>query len=262
MFYTKRAGLAVAALGLVSYGIYSAAHSERFARIQENTGHSFAEKTANAGFRVRNLLVEGREYTSRAELKSIIGLRKGNSIFSYDLENLQTRISSLPWVKSSVVERRLPDTIYVRLEERRPVALWQRDGKLALVDAEGIILTEDNLGRFSDMIVVTGENAPQNAPELVGLIEAEPDLRDRVDIARWIGNRRWDIRLKNGITVRLPEEDAGLAIKRLAEAQAKERVMDRHVEAIDLRDPLRIVIQTAPDAVEKFEAGYKREKNI
>ncbi len=217
---------------------------------------------ANAGFKVRGLMIDGRHYTSRKELKTALGVEKDESIFAYDIAEMRERLSKLPWVKTVIVERRLPDTIYVRLNERQPVALYQKDKKLSLVDAEGFILTDKNLDQFKDLIVITGENAPQNAPELMGIINAEPDLKERIEIARWIGNRRWDISLKNGITLRLPEEDAGLAIKRLAETQKSEQIMDRHLEAIDLRDPMRIVVQTAPGAAQKYEASFKKEKNI
>lgn len=195
-------------------------------------------------------------------MKAVLGVKKDTSIFAYDLAEIQQRLVRLPWIKTATVERHLPDTIYIKLQERQPVALWQKDNKLALVDSEGVILADKNLSAFKDLIIITGEHAPQNAGELSGFLHAEPELKDRIEIARWIGNRRWDIRLKNGITVRLPEEDAGFAIKRLVEAQDKEKVMDRQVEAIDLRDPVRIVVQTAPGAVDKYEAGYRKEKNI
>ncbi len=207
-------------------------------------------------------MIDGRHYTSRNELKSALDVQKGESIFIYDIAEMRERLSKLPWVKSAIVERRLPDTIYVRLDERTPVALYQKENKISLVDAEGFILTDKNLELFRNLIVITGENAPQNAPELIGLINAEPNLKERIEIARWIGNRRWDINLKNGITLRLPEEDTGLAIKRLIDAQKSEQVMDRHLEAIDLRDPMRIVVQTAPGAAQKYDASYKKDKNI
>ena len=223
---------------------------------------SFNMKISEAGFNVQNLLIDGRVHTDRQQLQNLLGVQKNASIFAYDLAAIQERLAKISWVKSAIVERRLPDTIYVRLEERVPVALWQRNGKLSLVDSEGFVLADKNLQAFNHMLVITGDNAPSNAAELVGMIRAEPELHDRIEIARWIGNRRWDIKLKNGITLRLPEDDAGFAIKRLSEAQKNEQVLDRQVEAIDLRDPMRIVVQTAPGAVDKYEAGYKKEKNI
>lgn len=262
IFYAKRLGVVIVVLGGISYGVYAVCNSGWFSRTEERTVSGFHEKLANAGFKVRGLMIDGRHYTTRAELKSVLGVEKGASIFSYNLKEMQQGLTQLPWVKTAIVERRLPDTIYVKLQERQPVAIFQKDGKLALVDSEGAILADKNLKEFNGMIVVTGESAPQNAAELIGLVNAEPDLRERIEIARWIGNRRWDIKLKNGITLRLPEEDTGLAIKRLSETQKAEKIMDRQVEAIDLRDPMRIVIQTAPGAVEKYEASFKKEKNI
>ncbi|PZP56755.1 MAG: cell division protein FtsQ [Micavibrio aeruginosavorus] len=262
IFYAKRAGLVIVILGAVTYGVKTILNSMWFSRTEERTVTSFHDKMAGAGFKVRGLMIDGRHYTNRKELKSALGVQKDESIFIYDITEMRDKLSRLPWVKEAVVERRLPDTIYVKLNERRPVALYQKEGKLSLVDAEGVILTDKDLESFKSLIVITGENAPQNAPELMGLINAEPDLKERIEIARWIGNRRWDIRLKNGITLRLPEDDAGLAIKRLAEAQKTEQVLDRHLEAIDLRDPMRIVVQTSPGDAQKYDASFKKEKNI
>lgn len=261
-FLAKRAALTFGALGLVIYGAHAALTSDWMRDAEIRATDSFNLKVSEAGFNVQNLLIDGRVHIDREQLKKLLGIQKNTSIFAYDLEAIQERLSKISWVKSAIVERRLPDTIYVRLEERVPVALWQRNGKLSLVDSEGFVLADKNLQAFNHMIVITGDNAPNNAAELVGLIRVEPELQDRIEIARWIGNRRWDIKLKNGITLRLPEDDAGFAIKRLSEAQKNEQVLDRQVEAIDLRDPMRIVVQTAPGAVDKYEAGYKKEKNI
>lgn len=246
----------------MGYGVHAVSNSGWFARTEERIINGFYNKTANAGFRVENLLVEGRNNIDRGFIKNVMGVEKGKSIFYYDLVALQENINKISWVKSTVVERRLPDTLYIGLRERVPVAIWQKEGKQYLVDAEGVVLTDRDLGKFKDNLIITGDKAAQNAAELIGLIDVEADLKERIEIARWIGNRRWDLKLKNGIVVRLPEEDTGLAIKKLAEAQKYEQIMDRHVAAIDLRDPLRIVVQTEPGAAEKYEAGYRKEKNI
>lgn len=262
VYYAKRGGLACLVLALTSFGFQKLVNSEWYIAKKERTAESFHARTANAGLRVRGFLIDGRYHTTREELMAATGIRKDESIFTYDLAEIQKRVVSLPWVKTATVERRLPDTIYINLVERAPVALYQKNNKLTLVDAEGAALTDKNLADFKDLIVITGEQAPQNASELIGIIDAERDFKDRIKIARWIGNRRWDIELKNDVTIRLPEEDPGLAIKRLVEAQKTEQVMDRHVEAIDLRDANRIVVQTTPGAVDKYEASFKKEKNI
>lgn len=218
--------------------------------------------SSNAGFKIQNVTIEGRVNTDREKLKSLIDVEKGEPIFAENLDDIRKRLESISWVKTARVERRLPDTLYIHLEERQPLALWQKDGKLAVVDAEGVVLTNQNLDKFSDLLIIVGEDAPQNAPDLVGMIAAEPEVQKRVESAKWIGNRRWDLVLQNDLIVRLPEEDAGMALRRLADAQKDESIMDRKIESIDLRDETRIVVQTRPGAVQEYKASFQPEKGI
>lgn len=223
---------------------------------------SFHVSMQGNGFAVEQLLIDGRNNVNRDELKKILGVGRGQSVFEPDLAAMRSRLESISWVKSAVVERHLPNTIYVRLEERKPMALWQRQNKLAVVDRDGVVLTEAGLSKFKNLLIIVGAEAPKFAPDLVAMLNVEPDFEARVESAKWIGGRRWDLFLKNGVEVRLPEEDMGQAIKRLADAQREAQLMDRNVQAIDLRDPLRIVVQTAPGTAEEYQASFKRQKNI
>ena len=134
IYYAKKLGLLLVVLGGIAFGFHALTNSIWFNRTEERTITSFHEKLAASGFKTKDLLIDGRDHTSRADLKAALGIQKGESIFAYDLEGMQKKISTLPWVKTATVERLLPDTIYIKLQEREPVALWQRDGKLALVD--------------------------------------------------------------------------------------------------------------------------------
>ena len=40
-------------------------------------------------------------------------------------------------MRSAAIERRLPGTLFVRLVERHPLAVWQHDGKQELIDRDG-----------------------------------------------------------------------------------------------------------------------------
>lgn len=120
--------------------------------------------------------------------------------------------------------------------------------------------SENELSKFKNLLIIVGTDAPRFAPDLVMMLEAEPDFGSRVEFSQWIGGRRWDLFLKNGVEVRLPEEDMGQAIKRLADAQREAQLMDRNVQAIDLRDPLRIVVQTAPGEAQDYQASFKRQR--
>src|SRR3546814_9628127 len=64
------------------------------------------------------------------ELLAALGIGRGEPILRFDPDAAHEAILALPWVKTASVERRLPDTIFVRIEERRPMALWQNERQL------------------------------------------------------------------------------------------------------------------------------------
>ncbi len=261
-YWAKRFGIATGVLCIVAYACFYLVASGWLAQTTGRVERSFYTASGNRGFTVENLVIEGRNNVSAGQLKSLIGVEKGEPIFATDLSAIEAKLEQVAWVQDALVERRLPDTLFVTIKERQPLALWQRQGKLAVVDAEGVVLTETNLDKFSSLPIIVGDEAPQRAPELVAMIQAEPALKARLESAKWIGGRRWDLYLKNGVAVRLPEDDQGLAIARLAKAQSDGAIMDRAIEAIDLRDPVRIVVQTKPGAVQEYEASYTPDKNI
>jgi cell division protein FtsQ len=146
------------------------------------------------------------------------------------------------------IERVLPDTVVLRVVERRALALWQRKGKFSLIDAQGMVIPERRVGRFSRLPVVVGKDAPAHTVELLETLKTQPQLMTRVKAAVWIGGRRWNVRLDNGIDVRLPEDNAVDAWARVAEYQRLHKVLARDVRVLDLRLPDRLIVRPAKSA--------------
>jgi cell division protein FtsQ len=217
-------------------------------RGQEAARATIVQALAQAGFRVENILVEGRQNLDVATLKALVNMERGAPLFAFDPDTAQSLLQSVPWVRSAHIERRWPDTLYIRITERAPFALWSREGRLALIADDGTVLTERGLEPYRHLIVLTGAHAPQNAAELMSLLKAQPEIAAHVDSAGWVGDRRWDLRLKNGTIVRLPETEAALALTRLSDAHVKDRLLDTALDTIDLREQTRIVVRTRENA--------------
>lgn len=213
--------------------------------------------TADKGFTVSNILVEGRHYTDPDAVLAILNIKKGDPVFSFDPAPAQDMLNKLSWVKEARVQRRLPDTIYVELTERKPMALWQHEGKVKVIDEEGAVLTSDKLERFRDLLIVTGENAPEQAHVVIEALEFEPDIAKRAESAAFISDRRWDLMLVGGIRVKLPEEEIGFALRRLAGAHDESGLLDKDIKSIDLREDERIIVQTRPGAVQDYRATFE-----
>jgi cell division protein FtsQ len=240
---------AVAALALVAGGGLWLARSGIAAAAEAAAGIRVAAAAKDLGFAVANVSVEGRDRVSRAEILGALDVTRGTSILAIDLPAAKARLEALPWVKSAEIERLLPDTIFVRLSERRPLAFFQRQGKLALVTDDGQIIQSDKLDEYGALVVLVGDDAPKLAAPLLDMLSTEPALYPHVAAAVRIGGRRWNIRLDSGIDIDLPEQDPESAWHRLAALDRSDALLARNIVAVDLRLPDRLVLRLPPDPV-------------
>ncbi len=202
--------------------------------------------TSELGFRVDEIIVTGRRETPRADLLRAVRLTRGAPILAFDLGQALERVERLPWVRRASVKRMLPDTVILSIEERRPLALWQNKGRFRLIDRDGEVIRGQAMERFLSLPVVVGPNAPALALEFLTMLQSQPELMGRVKAVVLVGNRRWNVRLKSGIDVRLPAAGAKKAWARLAEYERKHKVLERNVQVLDLRLPDRLIVREGP----------------
>jgi cell division protein FtsQ len=217
-------------------------------------GDGFYRMTAESGLAVEEVLVEGRERTSRAELLATLGIARGDPMLAFDLDELRRRVEALPWVHSAAIERRLPSLIYLRIEERAPMAVWQLDGRFSIIDQEGAVVPGIRPEAFASLPLIVGPGAPAQGAKLIRMLESEPELMARVISATWVRERRWNLDLDDGIKVRLPETDAAQAWAQLARFERRHGILQRDVASIDLRMPDRLVVRTLSGTVRPMES--------
>lgn len=217
----------------------------------------FYQMTARNGFALQALYLEGRNRTPMDEITQALGIKKGSPILQLDIDEARQRLERIGSISMAAVERELPGTLHVRIIEREPVALWQHEGQLALVDDQGVAMNDIDSGPYQNLPLMVGENAPLHVAELMQIIGSDARLAQQFAAAIRVGDRRWNIRLKNGMEIKLPETDPANAWKRLAELDGKERLLDRDIKVIDLRVEGRLFIKLSPQDVTSKAAGAK-----
>ncbi|MCW5698986.1 MAG: FtsQ-type POTRA domain-containing protein [Rhodospirillales bacterium] len=242
---TSRLGLPALALLVTFGGVWILVQSGWPGRVADRMVQSTVASTVDAGLSVRQVLIVGRKETSSQTILDALDIRRGSPILAIDLEAARARVAALPWIQSASVERMMPDLVFVRVTERRPLALWQNKGEFALVDEEGAMIDDHNVSRFPGLIVVVGVDAPHHAAELIATLKRHPTLMERVNAAVRVGGRRWNLRFSGGIDVLLPEEGADAAWERLAGYQTKYDVLGRNIRELDLRLPNQVNIRQA-----------------
>jgi cell division protein FtsQ len=251
-------GLALLVLGGVAIAGYTSVQAT-------GQGNTFRERLGNAsarlGLRVGNVVIEGRQKTPEPLLRAALGVHRGEPMLSFSVTDARARIETINWVRSATVERRLPDTIVVRLEERRPFAVWQLQGKFVLIDRAGDTVTESDVSAFASQLpLVVGPGAPTAAGTLIDALTAYPLIMGRVIAATRIGERRWNLRMNNGADVLLPENQEAAALAKLMELQTTHALLDRPLQVVDLRLPDRLVVRPQPDRTDPKEAARAQRK--
>ena len=235
---------------MLSGGVYGGAQLSG-SQVAQSALHSavdtMIEATGLLGLTVSDVTVEGRETTDGETILAALAARPGTPILAVSPKRAKQQLETLPWVRTAVIERRLPGTLYVRLVERKPLALWQHGGKIALIDRAGAAIPVARLDRFAKLPMVVGEGAASHAAELLDMLASEPDLAARVTAAIRVGDRRWNLRIDNAIDVLLPADETAKAWAQLARLDRSTALVQRDVQTIDTRLPDRLVLRVSPE---------------
>ncbi len=205
--------------------------------------------TAGLGFDIRKIEVIGQQKTPQPQIEQALGARLGDPILSVSLEGARARIARIAWVRSAIIERVLPHTIRIVLDERRPFAVWQNHGDFTLIDEAGHVVSDADVAAFVDALpLVVGEGAPDKAAALMAVYGKYAPLSGRMLAAIRVSGRRWDLCMTSGAVVELPEGAEDQALAKLAELQGSKQLLDRPLAEIDLRLPDRLRLRPMTEA--------------
>lgn len=227
--------LATALFGAVEGGQYDA-----FVAVQ---GRPLDIAAKLFGFGIKAVTISGTRELNEAEVLAAAGIGPRNSLLFLDVGDVRDRLRAVPLVKDVSVAKLFPNRLLIEIEERQPTALWQLDGAVHLVAADGTPIDDLTDSHFADLPFVVGVDANRHLPEFLRILDALGELRTRVRAGMFVAGRRWTLKLNNGVEVELPEDRPEATLPPLLRAQADGHLLDRDVVAVDLRDPQRLVVR-------------------
>lgn len=260
--WMRRFGIALAVVVIVIWLSSWLYLSGSMARGGEWARDRFVEMSADLGFRVKDILVEGRENASAEIILAIINMQEDDPLLAFNPQEVRAQLEKISWVEKAYVQRRWPDTLYIRLEERQPTALYKSEAGIKLLDEKGENIATDQIEPFKHLLRLSGEGAAQNLSTLLKDLETQPEIKARVSGAQRIGNRRWDLLLKDGKEIKLPEHGVLEGLQRLVKAHNDSAILDKDIIAIDLREDDRIAVRTRPGAVQDYRTMQRAGDNI
>jgi cell division protein FtsQ len=255
----RRTGLAATLLLLTAsagLGVVKGGHLEQFIATLSEARNSIAN---SAGFRITSVAINGRKQLTQDEILAIGGVNGHSSLLFLDASSVREKLKADPWISEATVLKLYPGQLRIDIVERAPFALWQRSGQLSVISEDGSVLDRYVSPRFLKLPLVVGKGAETLAKDFLALLARYPQINAATKAAVLIGERRWNLRLNDGLDIRLPETDVGNALLTLSNLDRDEHLFAKDVVAIDLRLPDRLIVQISDDAAKAREEALKKK---
>jgi cell division protein FtsQ len=248
------AASALLILASIGYGVAKGGHGPMIVDFLNDARDAAANA---AGFRIAAVSLSGEKHVSRAEIFAAAGVTDHASLLFLDVDAARARLKAIPWIADAAVRKLYPDRLQITVTERDAFALWQLDGKVSVISADGTVVGPLADWHFAHLPLVVGAGAATRAREFLAVLDAHPDIRQQVRASILVAARRWNLKLKNGLDVRLPESGVAHALDTLAELYRDKHLLSRDITAIDLRLPDRVSVRLSDDAAQAREDALK-----
>ena len=253
-------GTAAAALMILSSIVYGTIQGDHLSTIVSAFKAARDQAANAAGFRITSVALSGNIHVSREEVLAIAGVTGTSSLLFLDVTAVRERLRTNPWIADATVLKLYPGELQVSIVERHAFALWQKDGRISVIADDGTVLEPYIAPGLVRLPLVVGRGAERRAKAFLELLGRYPAIRDQVRASILVGERRWNLRLRNGLDVRLPEADAASAFERLVALDRETKLTTRDITAIDMRLPDRVTVRLSPAAAQSRSDPSKDRK--
>lgn len=241
-------GLFLALVFLGSVGVAGAMRGGQYERFVAEFGLLQDLAARAIGFNLEGVTIVGAKELSEDEILSASGITSRDSLPFLDAATVRNRIKEIPMVRDVSVRKLYPSRLLVEVQERQPYALWQVNGLVQVISADGMAIDQLAGGDQARLPFVVGEDANLHVPEFLKILENAGDLRDQVRAGVFVAGRRWNVKLVSGLDVKLPEHAPEAAFAAFARLSREMRILDKDLISVDLRVPDRMVARLSADA--------------
>ena len=196
----------------------------------------------NSGFRIENIIIAGTNNLPKDYINNIIKIYNDVNIFKINLSIIHNKIIRNSWVKEAYIERVLPNTLKIKILEKKPIAIWQNKKTNKLVTANGEVIYHGNVNIFkNDFPIIKGNKSKENIYSILRVLKANKSLFKNIWSLTFINQRRWDLHFNQGLVVRLPAQNVKKAWNKIIKLQQNYNILNLRLTEIDLRNLKQIL---------------------
>lgn len=253
----RGAGVAASILLLAGSAAYGTLKGEHLPVVLDMLKHARDAGANAAGFRITEISIAGRRKLAEGEVLAAAGVTPDSSLLFLDVDDARRGLEAMPWIAQATVRKLYPGHLRIEIEEREPFAIWQKNGALSVVAVDGTVLGPLGERPVSGLPQVVGYGAAAKARDFLSLVDRYPVIREQLRASILVADRRWNLKLKSGLDIRLPETGVEAALDRLVTLDRDKKLLSRDLTAIDLRLADRVSVRLSDEAGQAREQAAK-----
>ena len=170
----------------------------------------------------------------------------GSSIFLLPLDQINDSIKENNWVKEIYLNTNYKDTLFIRIEEYKPIGIYFFNEKYFVFDENGKIIDQIYITDFTyqSLLIFMGNSSNLKANSLINILKNNDfEKKYQIESLEFINKRRWDINLYSDVKLMLSEEDPNKSIQNFIMIQNKLSETDiNNIKTYDLRNLKKTIL--------------------
>ena len=193
---------------------------------------------------ISSILVNGAREPLKKEIVTLVENAANRGFSTLKAQGLREKIEEIKKVKKAFVKFSTDGLVVVNVVERKEVVIFFNNDVYEVLDIDGVVLSmnKDYEG-LSSFPLLVGKNASKNINELLALVNEIGSYKTEVLYYEWVGERRWDIHMKNELVFKLPEHDLSQGLKVMCMFLDKSNKLSKRIVSVDLRNIHKPVVK-------------------
>jgi len=181
-----------------------------------------------------NLIVLGNNYIDKKSLIYELKTKLDEGKNSNNLDLISNILNKKNLIKKFIITKTSNNLITIKIEEKNIIGLLNIENNNYLIDEFNNIIETKITPNLFHLPVFIGKNSNKNASVILNLIK-ESDINLNYLSFSFVDQRRWNINLKNGVKILLPETKVLDTLKLLNKVTSKYNILNGNFIEIDMR---------------------------
>ena len=190
-------------------------------------------KFENKFLNIININVYGADNNLNNIIKNELNILNGKNLLFLSKKKIQLEINDLKFIKSLEVKKIYPSSLMINYEQTEYLAKHQLNNQLYLINENGFLINEEIVNFNKNIPYFFGNFERKDFLKLKNILIKSNFKFDNIESIYIFPSMRWDLKLKNNITLKLPYNNIEKSL--ILADQLIKKFSDKKNYVIDLR---------------------------